>query len=147
MKLIAHRGNTNGPNLKRENTQSYIDESIGKGYDVEIDVWVVKGELFLGHDEPISMVDLEWLLGRSKNLWIHCKNFNSLQFLLNYDQLKLFFHEEERYTIISNGLIWAHDLREVNDQCIIPLLSEEDLVSWNPTEVFGICSDYVDYLK
>ena len=36
MKLIAHRGNTNGPNKQSENTIDQIDECIKNGYDVEI---------------------------------------------------------------------------------------------------------------
>ena len=38
MILISHRGNTNGKNINRENTKSYIDEAIAKGFDVEIDI-------------------------------------------------------------------------------------------------------------
>ena len=32
MILIAHRGNINGPNPERENTVSYIQEALDKGY-------------------------------------------------------------------------------------------------------------------
>ena len=52
MKLISHRGNIKGPNPYRENTPTYIDCAIGNGYDVEIDVRSIDGELWLGHDEP-----------------------------------------------------------------------------------------------
>ena len=38
MIYISHRGNTNGKNPARENTKSYIDEAIAKGFDVEIDI-------------------------------------------------------------------------------------------------------------
>ena len=41
MKLIAHRGNVNGPNPDKENHTDYINEAIILGYDVEIDVWFV----------------------------------------------------------------------------------------------------------
>ena len=39
MKLIAHRGNINGP-CERENSPEYILETINLGYDCEIDVVV-----------------------------------------------------------------------------------------------------------
>ena len=39
MKLIAHRGNINGPNPETENTVNQIDKCIEEGYDVEIDLW------------------------------------------------------------------------------------------------------------
>tara|TARA_R110002051_G_scaffold97852_1_gene167971 strand:+ start:98 stop:541 length:444 start_codon:yes stop_codon:yes gene_type:complete len=147
MILISHRGNIDGPNLERENTKSYIDECIDTGYEVEIDVWMIEDKLFLGHDEPINPVTLQWLQDRSEKLWIHCKNFNSLQFLLGHNELRVFFHEKEKYTIMSNGLVWAHELNETNQRCIIPLLAEKDLISWNPVSVFGVCSDYIKFLK
>lgn len=147
MILISHRGNIDGPNLERENTKSYIDECIDTGYEVEIDVWMIEDKLFLGHDEPTNPVTLQWLQDRSEKLWIHCKNFNSLQFLLGHNELRVFFHENEKYTIMSNGLIWAHELNETNQRCIIPLLTEKDLISWNPVSVFGVCSDYIEFLK
>ena len=39
MKLIAHRGNIDGPNPERENSPEYIEEALKAGYDVEVDVW------------------------------------------------------------------------------------------------------------
>ena len=46
MKIISHRGNIRGPVPGRENAPSYIDCAIGNGYDVEIDVRSVNGELW-----------------------------------------------------------------------------------------------------
>ena len=45
MILIAHRGNTIGPNIEKENHPDYIDEAIKKGFDVEVDI---RGNLFDG---------------------------------------------------------------------------------------------------
>ena len=39
MKLIAHRGNIDGPNVNEENKPEYILQAIEKGYFVEIDLW------------------------------------------------------------------------------------------------------------
>ena len=41
MKLIAHRGNINGPNPEKENHPDYINTAIKSGYDVEVDVWFI----------------------------------------------------------------------------------------------------------
>ena len=38
MKLIAHRGNTHGPDDDKENNPDYIDKCLSGGYDAEIDV-------------------------------------------------------------------------------------------------------------
>jgi hypothetical protein len=52
MILISHRGNLNGKDVDNENNPLYIDRALGKGYDVEVDVWYVNGKWYLGHDEP-----------------------------------------------------------------------------------------------
>ena len=142
MILISHRGNINTIKPHLENTKEYIQAAIDLGYDVEIDVRSVDGVLFLGHDTPDYEVCIEWLLERKDNLWIHCKNFDSLSELLSCD-LRVFFHEKEEYSIISNKFIWAHNLKLTNNKCIIPLLDISDIDSWLSTNVLGICSDYI----
>ena len=52
MKLISHRGNINGPNKEQENHPDYITSALKQGYDVEVDVWLIDGNIVLGHDEP-----------------------------------------------------------------------------------------------
>jgi glycerophosphoryl diester phosphodiesterase len=58
MKLIAHRGNINGPNPLRENSIDYIEEAISEGFDVEIDLRVEDNQCYLGHDDPQYFVKL-----------------------------------------------------------------------------------------
>ena len=58
MILISHRGNINGVNLERENTQSYIQEAIDLGYDVEIDVRYIDKKFWLGHDKSDYEINL-----------------------------------------------------------------------------------------
>mgnify|MGYP001171670203 FL=1 len=146
MKLISHRGNISGVYEDLENTEDYIQKAIDLGYDVEIDVWYKDFNLYLGHDGPERIVRLDWLLHRSDKLWIHCKNFASLSFLSDFN-LTLFFHEKEDYTIISNGKIWAHNLSNIDDKCVIPLLSKKDITEWTKTTVYGVCSDFINVLK
>ena len=141
MILISHRGNINGEKLLLENTPTYIDNALKRGYEVEIDVWYIDG-FYLGHDGPQYKIELDWLLERQDKLWIHCKNFNALTQLIKTN-LKLFYHEKEDYTIISNKCIWAHNLNNIDDKCIIPLLGKKELKNWKRTDVYGICSDYV----
>ena len=147
IKLISHRGNINGIQPNKENTQPYIQAAIDSGYDVEVDVWAVgeSNQLYLGHDCPETETSLEWLFERRKSLWIHCKGFQALSFLID-KKLTMFFHEQESYTIISNGYIWAHNLLEINDKCVIPLLSESAISQWTQQPVYGVCSDYIQYL-
>tara|TARA_B110000858_G_C17720905_1_gene435196 strand:- start:71 stop:529 length:459 start_codon:yes stop_codon:yes gene_type:complete len=151
MKLISHRGNINGENIELENTPDYIDEAISLGYDVEIDIWKDEDGFYLGHDKPTYPINLEWLVERKNKLWIHCKDFDSLTELIRVDsdplQLKIFYHQREEYTIISDNHIWAHNIETVDNKCIIPLLSRYDIENWIPTNVYGVCSDYIEFLK
>ena len=51
MKLISHRGNIAGKNFELENRPDYISNAIKLGYDCEIDVWLIKNKIYLGHDK------------------------------------------------------------------------------------------------
>lgn len=146
MILISHRGNINKIDRKKENSQSYIQEAIDLDYEVEIDIWLHNKCLYLGHDNPTYMVDLNWLEKRKNYLWIHCKNFEALSYLIN-SNLRIFYHLQEDYTIISDKHIWAHNLSQTNSKCIIPLLSKKEIVEWEITDVYGVCSDFIEVLK
>ena len=101
MKLISHRGNINGPIPEIENNPSYIKKAIELGYDVEIDVRVHNDELFLGHDTPDYKINISWLFYLSDRLWIHTKNFEALNLLIDVQDLKVFYHQLESHTIIN----------------------------------------------
>jgi hypothetical protein len=58
-----------GPSPSLENSPDYIDKAISLGFDVEVDVRLVEGEIWLGHDQPQYKVDLQFLLDRLNNLW------------------------------------------------------------------------------
>lgn len=146
MILISHRGNINNVLPELENSPSYIDAAIARGYDVEIDVRLVLGKIFLGHDNPDYEVSLDWLLNRKKFLWVHTKNFEALSFLIDKD-LRTFYHVREAHTIINNcNLIWSHNLSQADKKSIIPLISKADTDTFfeeDFSDVAGICSDFI----
>ena len=148
MKLISHRGNIDGLNPSMENSPEYITEAIDAGYDVEIDVWSIDHELYLGHDNPQYPVKLDWLSERRDSLWIHAKNFEALDSLID-KKVRVFYHTSEEQTIINNcNLIWSHNLNTLSGKSIIPLLSIQDsmkCVQYN--DVYGICSDFIESVK
>ena len=75
MLLIAHRGNTFGPNPEKENSPDYIMDAIDRGYDVEIDVWVREDRFLLGHDEGLYSVEIGFL--SNERFWCQfdeCRN-------------------------------------------------------------------------
>jgi hypothetical protein len=145
MILIAHRGNIDGKSELYENEPNYIDKALKKGYDVEIDIWVIEGNFYLGHDKPQYGITLEWLDKRKNELWIHCKNieamewFNSLFGTYNY-----FWHQEDTLTLTSKGYIWAYPGKQPIKASIavMPEIYNDDI-----SQCLGICSDYIQNYK
>lgn len=153
MILISHRGNLQGPNKSRENSTSQIDLVLSLGLDCEIDVWIINKEIFLGHDSPMEMVSLEWLIERSSKLWIHCKNLDSLEFFVSSSlSLNYFWHQSDDYTLTSRGFIWAFPGKPLSSSSILVLPELEmdtsrDYLEFNQCSFIGICSDYVQKIK
>jgi hypothetical protein len=149
MKIISHRGNINGPVVEKENRPSYIDSAIQLGYDVEVDLRIIDGDFWLGHDEPQYKIELTWMRLRKNNLWFHCKDVNSALLLAKLDEdFKYFCHSSEPYVCTSYKYLWIHDLTaNINDKCIIPLLSKEDINNYTNNEPYAICTDFVKDIK
>jgi hypothetical protein len=145
MKIISHRANLDGIDKERENNPLYIDDCITKGFDVEIDLRAKDDNLFLGHDHAEYKINIEWLLERKENLWIHVKEYEALNMLMPFiDKLKYFCHENDKFTLLSNGYIWSHDLKnKMNNKCIIPLLSKQQVEEYNQDGFYAVCTDYV----
>lgn len=152
MKLIAHRGNINGPDPINENNPDYIENAISKGYDVEIDIrYETKTDsFFLGHDDPQYIVNILWLCKFRENLWIHCKNIDALYtFSANTNGYNYFWHEEDSYALTNAGYIWAFPGKSYNSRSIIVMpektsINLSDIRAYN---CFGVCSDYVGKIK
>lgn len=152
MKLIAHRGNINGPNPSKENHPEYIEAAIADGYDVEIDLRYEKvtETLWLGHDEPKYQVTNWWLAKRCSNLWIHCKSLDTLhEMSVNTYRYNYFWHQEDDYTLTSKNFIWTYPGKEYKSKSVI-VMPEWDNMSYDTlrnVECYGICGDYVGMLK
>ena len=138
MLLIAHRGNTEGPNKKLENRPEYILKTMSKGYSCEIDVWVNKNRIYLGHDSPEYEVDLKFL--QNDKLWCHAKNLNALEYMLSHD-VHCFWHQKDDYTITSKGVIWTYpgNVLTNNSICVMP---EQTIKEINASCCLGICTDF-----
>jgi hypothetical protein len=140
---ISHRGNLHGPNLNDENNPDYIYEAIKSGYNVEIDFWVVDRNLYFGHEEPTYKVNDYFLHYNIKNIWLHCKNLEALDFVLTVPKYyKAFWHQEDSYTITTNNYIWTYPGMPVTDKSILVHkdMPTKDVLSLN---MAGICSDYI----
>jgi len=149
--FIAHRGNIFGPNHKLENRPSYIDSTLNKSYDVEIDVWYDKG-WWLGHDKPQYKISRKWILERQPKLWIHCKNINALyRFNKNNHNNEesspnYFWHQTDDCVLTSHGFIWTYPGKPLTKRSIAVL--PETVSKYNNhdlTNCWAICSDYYSF--
>jgi hypothetical protein len=142
---IAHRGNTVGPQQDRtlENEPHLLVGAIARGYDVEVDVWYVDGQVFLGHDEPTHLVDKGFLQDIGDNAWFHCKNLEALDmFVRDLTHLRYFWHELDKHTLTSNGFIWTYPGNQITDKSILVYFGKPDLSAFSVLP-YAICSDYV----
>lgn len=146
MILISHRGNINGKMESWENEPTYIDLSISKGFDVEIDVWYKDNNLWLGHDRPDYGITFDWIIERRYKLWIHCKNIDSLIYLKDSDQdLNYFWHQNDDVTITSKGFFWTYPGCKLTKNSIACM---PELIQFSNIEIAsGVCSDFISQYK
>lgn len=138
MLLISHRGNLDGPNKERENSPAYILEACDAGFNVEIDVWFIDGEYYLGHDEPIYLIDEEFLF--NKSLWCHAKNLAALEAMVR-NKIHCFWHQEDDVTLTSLKFLWTYPGKELSGRSIAVM--PEQVEGWDISNVYGVCTDYV----
>lgn len=148
MKIIAHRGLTDGPDDERQNHPSQVETALSEGFDAEIDVWHDKGSWLLGHDHPTHKITLDWLL--KEGLWIHCKNTSAFYNLrrtvmpINY-----FFHDSDLLILTSQGNVWTYfGMPQTRDPMAICVMPEVNY-TWSEIETMvrkkqwaGFCTDH-----
>tara|TARA_B100001996_G_C18578445_1_gene561271 strand:- start:441 stop:899 length:459 start_codon:yes stop_codon:yes gene_type:complete len=152
MKIISHRGNLNGPNEELENRLDKIEKAIESGFDVEIDIWYLENQLFLGHSKPEYKIEKEILQTYKEKLWIHCKNLDSMRLLENEDGLNFFWHENDKFTLTSKNFIWAYpdmydneNIISVMPELVIDKLTIKKYIKQK--KWIGICTDYPTIYK
>lgn len=141
MKIIAHRGNMNGPS-KYENTNKAIRMAIDAGFDIEIDVIENKEPgIWLGHDEPQELLDIKLLNYNKNRIWVHVKS-PSLIKELKIIGANYFWHENDLLTLTSHKYQWClnkyYPNEKQNDLIAVVLNGPPSTVD----NYSGICTDY-----
>ena len=140
MILIAHRGNTLGRKKELENKPEYILDTLHKGYDVEIDVWSVDKQFYLGHDKPQYKIERSFL--QNKKFWCHAKNIEAFYHMIDDNKIHCFFHDKDKVALTSKGYFWSEFEDEMTSKsiCVMPPSSRNI-----PKDIAGVCSDNVGY--
>lgn len=139
MILIAHRGNIEGSNKSLENYPGYVDTALEKGYHAEIDVWRVDGKLLLGHDSPQYPVDVKFL--KNEKLLCHAKNRDAFEYMLQFDDIHSFWHQEDEYTLSSRRIPIIYPNKPLVAGGIAMI--RDYYTETDYSLCYGICSDYV----
>lgn len=145
MIFIAHRGNLFGPNLVDENKPEYLLEAINKGFHIETDLWMIKNQLYLGHDKPTYKIDIQFLLNIKEKLFCHCKNIDALYYIMqNYKDIECFYHINDECVLTSKNHIWNFPGSKLTPLsiCVMPEYVNQKIEQIDK-ECYGVCSDYV----
>ena len=142
MILIAHRGNLNGKSNK-ENKPGYIHKALWQGFDVEIDVWYIDDEFWLGHDIPQYKIEENFL--ENPKLWCHAKNIDTLYKMSLNSLIHCFWHQEDDVTLTSRGYLWTYPGKQLTKKsiCVLPEFENKKSKVILPKNVAGICSDFI----
>jgi hypothetical protein len=164
--LIAHRGLFNGYDEARENLPEQIEQALAEGFNAEIDVRLIDGKWWLGHDEATYEVDDNFL--SKEGLWIHCKNLDALSRMTLMSHLGVefsdpllsirlananyFWHQNDDYTLTSRGFVWTYPGGKLNYSSIRnqPEWAKgwfDDPSEFNTTDYFGVCSKFVRVIR
>lgn len=144
LKLIAHRGNIDGPNSKLENKLDYIDNAIDLGYEALVDIWSYNGKMYLGNHTGSNRVPIDCLMNRSTKLWIHCGNHEAFQILFRYQSLNIFWHQTDDFALTTKGYTWCYPGIGPLDRSVA-FMPEFD--SPNLDKFHALCSDEVSLFK
>jgi hypothetical protein len=142
LNLIAHRGLIKGPSKTLENQPHNLRATLEQGYDCEIDLWVFDDRLYLGHDGPQFNVTQTFI--ENPKFWIHAKNLEAFYWLTD-TQLTYFWHENDKFTLTSNGYIWSYPEQDLTNKSIrlMPEWADPGLTTVKENVCYGVCSDYI----
>jgi|TARA_R110001583_G_scaffold38874_2_gene125177 hypothetical protein len=140
---ISHRGNLDGPNAERENHPDYITAAYKLGYDVEVDVWKIGRDFFLGHDAPQYRVDWKFLTNSA--FWCHAKNIEALSAMLNCGA-HCFWHQQDDVVLTNRGFMWTYPGKDLSRMSVCVMPEQQDFKQ-DFSVSYGVCSDYIKRIK
>lgn len=143
MKIFAHRGNLHGPNPEHENKPEYLQKALDKGYCVEVDVWLKKDGLYLGHDDGVYPIRKEFLI--DDRILVHAKHVEVFNYLIKFSNIHTFYQSSDDVCLTSFGYrLWNEDAYRTNigpagpEDILVDLTSEKIQEKDNP---YGLITD------
>lgn len=131
-----------------ENHPDHIREALQAGFDVEVDVWLIDGDIWFGHNEPQYPAHITVLNNR---YWLHCKNIEALRFFggIEINEANVFWHESDDYTLTNKRFIWTNIGKDLTGRSIMvmPEITDSTLENTLDVDCAGICSDWIQKIK
>ncbi len=143
--FIAHRGNVDGIDKQRGNTEAYVLDALAQGYHTEVDVWCRENRFYLGHDGPTQEIEVDFLL--QAGIWCHAKDPQTMQELIDTG-VHCFFQAEDDVALTSHGFLWTHSrCGVVTPRSILTIVEFDESRIDDVWAAAGICSDHVAQYK
>jgi len=141
MLYISNRGNQYTKLPDQENTFSYVAEAIAQNIDVKVDLWTKDNAYYLGNDEAKDEVDFSFFINYANNLWVQCRNKESLEKLQGFKQYLNYFWDEgnKDFIVTSKGYVISLNKENVFLDSIYFLGENE----YDNEKCQGICSDKI----
>ena len=136
--IISHLGNINGRVPERENTLSYLKESLKAGWHVCLDVVFANGGFLLPHAAGFDAAPMSFF--SQPRVWSRCRDSETLDALCNI-KAHAFFLSAASHTLTSEQFIWTLPPETLVDRSIaaFPELVEPDWL--DKQEPAGLCSN------
>ena len=135
-----------GPDKDLENCPTTI-EMVSNFFKVEVDIWKIDRDYFLGHDDPQYLISFDWLVYLQPKLMLHCKNrlAYDCQTLVSFHR---FMHEDEASVTCSRGNILKHpDCGPLpGSYNMMPELSKNETLETILSSK-AVCTDYPAFLQ
>lgn len=145
-KLIAHRGNTDGPKPNHENTLNHLVFALDNDFDVECDVRYENGEFYFGHDKIGEKCEIEFL--KSSQVWTHAKTPETFERLSRSPDINAFYQELDGVAITTKGYFWVHSDHHISSAKSVHVVI--NYLDKNPKIIksgYGICTDFPKLYK
>ncbi len=150
---ILHRGLSSGPSAAVENCEATLKTRLAEGWGVELDIWVVDGQVYLGHDwsaaERQPLANADFFL-QAERAWVHCKNLPALAWMCEQvgRRCRFFVHDSDEATLTSACEPWCYPGKWAGPQSICVLPERSATAAAAAAAVFGrvnagVCSDYL----
>ena len=137
MLYISNRGNLSGRNPEEENSLEYLQEAVANGYCVKTDVWVIRGRLVTGVEEPTKAINLNNFA--KDRMLIRARNSPALLFLLE-NGYHCYWRESDNIILTNKNFVLSFN------NSLIPksiVMNPEDNPIYDWSDYLGLCSDFI----